>query len=587
MSYKKIMKSVNLNKARMGLSNNIENKKDVLYDKYNNFLPSVYQGPMDRFEKYSMFDAMEQDSTINQAMDIITDYVTQNENEDAFYIDYPKIDSLPESQILALEQKFDEWMRINSWKKRIHGIMREVFKYGDCILIRDPETMILNKVNIYDVMGVTVDNDKTPTEYIIKNVDLNVPLSVASSAQLNPNSLQILNTFNTMMPNSSNNIQNLNVNNGTGYAENDMLPIAAKNVVQLTLNVDDNVIYPFGRSILENIYKIYIQKMLLQDCVLLYRIKNATEKLVFKIPMGGVPAYARRQYLERLKNEMSQRRIPSKETNTPFNTIDVAYNSIPMNEDFWLPIDDNGNGPTVEKLPGGAALGEINDLVYWNNEEIRGLKVPSSWIPYGPSDGNRVNPTSKREIFVQEQRFLLYCTRLQNIVEESFDREFKYYLNEKGVGIDNDSFFLKFYRPANITELTKQEIDQTRLQNCASALGISFISKQYAMRRYLGWTDEEIKENQRLLLQEQAEKLKGKKAFIPQEDQDQIPGLRTIGVDDIPSEYLDTLNLSMNDVGDEVGGLEGNNMPVDNSMDLSDMGGASMGGNEAGGMAGI
>lgn len=575
MSYKKLMKSVNLNKARMGISNNLENKKDVLYDKYSNYLPSVYQGPMDRFEKYSMFDAMEQDSTINQAIDIITDYVTQNENEDTFYIDYPKIDSLPESQVLALEQKFDEWMRLNSWKKRIHGVMREVFKYGDCILIRDPETMILNKVNIYDVMGVTVDNDKTPTEYLIKNVDLNVPLNIASSAELNPQSLQILNTFNTMMPNSSNNIQNLNVNNNSGYGENDILPIAAKNVVQLTLNVDDNVIYPFGRSILENVYKIYIQKMLLQDCILLYRIKNATEKLIFKIPMGGVPAYARRQYLERLKNEMSQRRIPSKETNTPFNTIDVAYNSIPMNEDFWLPIDDNGQGPSVEKLQGGTALGEINDLVYWNNEEIRGLKVPSSWIPYGPADGSRVNPTSKREIFVQEQRFLLYCTRLQNIVEESFDREFKYYLHEKGVEIDTDSFFLKFYRPANITELTKQEIDQTRLQNCAAALQIPFIAKQYAMRRYLGWTEEELKENERLLLQEQAEKLKSKQTFIPQEDQDQIPGLRTIGVDDIPSEYLDDLTTSTSEpMGDEFGGMN-TEMGADTGMG-EDMSGADM-----------
>ena len=29
--------------------------------------------------------------------------------------------------------------------------------------------------------------------------------------------------------------------------------------------------------------------MLLQDCVLLYRIKNATEKLVFNIPVGNIP----------------------------------------------------------------------------------------------------------------------------------------------------------------------------------------------------------------------------------------------------------------------------------------------------------
>lgn len=41
--------------------------------------------------------------------------------------------------------------------------------------------------------------------------------------------------------------------------------------------------------------------MLLQDCILLYRIKNATEKLVFYIPVGGIPRYKRKQMLEKAK----------------------------------------------------------------------------------------------------------------------------------------------------------------------------------------------------------------------------------------------------------------------------------------------
>ena len=105
----------------------------------------------------------------------------------------------------------------------------------------------------------------------------------------------------------------------------------------------------------------------------MYRIKNATEKLVFSIPVGNIPRYKRRQFLEKCKNEMSQRRMPSKDTDGVFNTIDVAYNSISMNEDFWLPVDADGVKPTVEKLPAGTNIGEINDMVYWENLLIRGL----------------------------------------------------------------------------------------------------------------------------------------------------------------------------------------------------------------------
>lgn len=537
-TYRKLMKKVDLKSAHMGISKNTD-KKDVLYSQLNNLLPAVYQGPVDRMAKYSIFDSMEQDSVINQGLDILADYTTQNETDEPFYLDYPYDDSLPEEQTLVLEKKFDEWVKLNSFKKRIHSIIRDTFKYGDTILIRDPETFILNKVNIADVVGVTAANDKTPTEYLIKNVELNVPLSVATTTNQNSYSLQSINTFNMRMMPSSNINNNGQSNNVNGTSDDmNVLPVAAENVVHLTMNIDDNTIYPFGRSVLEPIYKAYIQKMLAQDCVLLFRMKNATEKLVFKIPMGGIPAYMRRQYIERIRNDIYQRKMPSQEGQSPFNTIDVAYNSIPFNEDFFLPIDDNGTSPSIEKITGSSNLGEITDLVWFNNEEIRGLKIPSGWIPYGAQDGQRTVATSKKEILVQEQRFFLYCVRLQNIFEESFDREFKFYLSENGIQIDNDSFYVKFFKPANITELTQQEIDGQRLQNASSAMQIKGIAKQTILKRYLGWTEEEFRENEKLLKQEYAEKLKQADGYIPTEDADQMPGLRSIGISDMPEEYI-------------------------------------------------
>ena len=575
-SYRKLMKKVDLTQAKMGVAQNSEKKRDVLYSKYNNLLPMIYQGPVDRVAKYGIFDNMEQDSVINQGLDILADYTTQNETDEPFYLDYPTSNSLPEEQVLTLEQKFDEWVRLNSFKKRIHSIIRDTFKYGDTVLIRDPETYVLNKVNISDVMGVTVDNDKTPTEYLIKNVELNVPLSIATSADRNSKSLQSINAFNTQMMPSSNqsNIQQPNTLNQNNTNDMSVMLVAAENVVHLTMNIDDNTVYPFGRSVLEPIYKAYIQKMLAQDCVLLFRMKNATEKLVFKIPTGGVPSYMKRQFLERCKNELYQRRIPSKEGESPFNTIDVAYNSIPMNEDFWLPIDDNGTSPSIEKITGSSNLGEITDLVWFNNEEIRGLKIPSGWIPYGAQDGQRTVVTNKKEILVQEQRFFLYCVRLQNMFEESFDREFKYFLTENGMQIDNDSFFVKFFKPANITELTMQEIDTQRLQDASSAMQIPFISKRYLLKRYLGWTEEEFKENEKLLKEEQIEKLKQIETYIPVEDTDQMPGLRSVGVSDVPEEYIKDIEQTLTPEepqGGEMGGAPMGEEPMGGNEEMGGM----------------
>ena len=46
-----------------------------------------------------------------------------------------------------------------------------------------------------------------------------------------------------------------------------------------------------------------------------------------------------------------------------------------------------GVAPKVETLPGGTNLGEIDDLKYFTNKLVRGLRIPSSYLPTGPDDG--------------------------------------------------------------------------------------------------------------------------------------------------------------------------------------------------------
>lgn len=582
MSYKKFLKSIN-SVAHLGVAGNTPSSNvSGLYNKYKNYLPLVYQGPANRLERYAIYDGMEQDPIISWSLDIISDFVSQSDDNEPFKIEYKTFSELPSSQTKTIEKALDNWIKINSWKKRTFSLTREILKYGDVIFIRDPETNILNKVNIYDVIGVVVDENKKPTHYYIRNVDLNVPLKMANNAKDDVETKNLLNTFNGNFPNTINNsTTQLSTSN-----EKDMsiLPIKAEDILHLSLNIDNILLYPFGLSTLEAIYKVYVQKMLLQDCILLYRIKNATEKLVFTIPVGNIPRYKRKQFLEKCKNELSQRRMPSKDSDGVFNTIDVAYNSIPMNEDFWLPVDADGIQPKIEKLQGGQALGEINDMVYWENQLIRGLKVPQSWIPYGPTDGQRTNPSASTNVFVQELRFFKYCVRLQQILIENLDKEFKYFLRKQGINVDEDSFKLAFFEPSNITELTKMNIESQRLNLFASASGSPYISKQFALKNYLGLTEEEYNENQRLLMLELQNTLKDKDVKLPTEDPNQVPGLRTVGVEDIPMDYL-------NDMNDQ---LENGFNNMNNGMGSAGLGGLNgleggdLGGNElSNGMGGL
>ena len=584
MSYNKFVKKISLPKAQMGLSSNADDSLKTLYDRGKNLLPVVYQGPTNRIERYAIYDGMEQDPIISTALDVISEYVSQSKENEPFKIEYSKQVTLPEVQTSTIEKSLDKWVAINDWKKRIFGSVRDILKFGDIIYIRDPQTHELNKCNIYDILGVVVDENKEPTHYIIKNVDLNVPLKIANNAKDDVSTKALLNTLNGTYTNIGNatNANNTVLNSNSvsdPTSEQSILPVKADNVIHLSLNVDNILIYPFGMSILEKVYKTYVQKSLLQDCILLYRIKNATEKLVFNIPVGNIPRNKRMQYIERCKNELSQRRMPSKDSDGVFNTIDVAYSSIPFNEDYWLPVDSDGIQPKIEKLAGGVALGEINDLVYWENQLMRGLNVPSSWIPFGPQDGQRTVPTTTAATYIQEQRFFKYCQRIQNIVIKELDKEFKNYMKLSGINVDESAFQLAFFPPSSITEVTEIEIENSKINLCSAAMNIPYISKQFALKHYLKLTEEEYNENEQLLMQEMQNVLKDKEVKLPIEDKKAVPGLRSVDIADIPQDFINATKDNLdNQMGGLGGGLGGGDLGLGGGEEPMDLGGGESSG---------
>ena len=230
MSYNKFVKKISLPKAQLGISVKSDNLT-ALYNKSTNLLPMIYNGPENRIERYSIYDGMEQDPIISTALDVISEYVSQSKDNDPFQIEYSKQVTLPDIQTSTIEKSLDKWVELNDWKKRIFGLVREILKYGDIIYIRDPQTNVLNKVNIYDVLGVVVNDKKEPTHYIIKNVDLNVPLKIANNAKDDVATKAMMNTLNGTYTNIGNhtNTNNTITNSNVTDPTNDMsiLPVDA------------------------------------------------------------------------------------------------------------------------------------------------------------------------------------------------------------------------------------------------------------------------------------------------------------------------------------------------------------------------
>jgi hypothetical protein len=514
MSWKKYFTPVD--NSQSGSSSTINgtnsgNRPGPAQTNYSSYLPDIYTGSPNRIERYSQYEVMDSDPEVNAALDILAEFCTQKlkDGKSPFSIGWRN--KATNSEVKILGEYMSQWNTLQMFDTRIFRVVRNVFKYGDVFFIRDPETQKWSYVDPSKVVKIIVNESegKKPEQYIIKDLAPNFMNLVAT--QITPN-INPRNNGGGVVPTGGymgtgspqrggNNPGAGSSGNRFGLSETESA-IAAEHIIHLSLSegLDNN--YPFGNSLLENIFKTYKQKELLEDAILIYRIQRAPERRVFHIDVGNMPSHLAMAFVERVKNEIHQRRIPS-QSGGGQNVIDSAYNPLSINEDYFFPVTAEGRGSKVDTLPGGTNLGEIDDLKYFTNKLFRGLRIPSSYLPTGADDSQAsFNDGRVGTAYIQELRFNKYCERLQNLIVSVFDIEFKRFMYYKGMNIDPGLFEVKFNPPMNFASSRQAGLDTERINTFNTIQAVPFMSKRFALKRFLGLTDDEVAENERLWAEE-------------------------------------------------------------------------------------
>ena len=279
------------------------------FKNYQSHLPEVYSGHPNRIERYNQYENMDCDSEINACLDIIAEFATQtNEsNNTPFEVEYT--DTPTNNEIEIIRKQLQQWTKLNQFDQRIFRVFRNTLKYGDQVFVRDPETFELYWVDMTKVVRVIVNENegKRPEQYVIRDINPNFQnLSIAPKQTTDYGS----------NPNSGS-IGGGSSGGGNGPGGNYTQPISggrsrfehtvnetvidAKNVVHLGLSEGLDFYWPFSQSILEMIFKVFKQKELLEDSILIYRVQRAPERRVFYIDVGNMPSHLAMQFVERVK----------------------------------------------------------------------------------------------------------------------------------------------------------------------------------------------------------------------------------------------------------------------------------------------
>jgi hypothetical protein len=502
MAWKKHFRTANTSGQMSPIGNN--SSADPSYRNFASQLPEVYIGHPNRTERYNQYEQMDMDSEVNAALDIIAEFCSQPNTENGTGFDLYFKEKPTDNEIKLLKDQLLQWVNLNQLNKRLFKLVRNTLKYGDQVFLRDPETFKLYWTEMGSVIKVIVNEaeGKEPEQYVIKNLNLNFQNLTATA-------LSSSDTYTNHPQQGGSGGQGSYVQPNVPYsggsrfshAQNEAV-LNAEHVVHISLTEGLDVNWPFGTSILESIFKIFKQKELLEDAIIIYRVQRAPERRVFKIDVGNMPTHMAMAFVDRIKNEVHQRRIPT-QTGGGQNMMDATYNPLSTNEDFFFPVGAEGRGSSVEALPGGSNLGEITDLRFFTNKMFRGLRIPSSYLPTGADDSSSTfNDGRGTTALIQEWRFNQYCMRLQTMIVEKLDSEFKMFMRWRGINIDGQLFELRLNEPQNFAKYRQAEVDAARITAFTQLEAVPYLSKRFLLTRYLDLSEEEMQQNDEMWAEE-------------------------------------------------------------------------------------
>jgi len=361
-----------------------------------------------RIQLYTDYEAMDTESIIASALDIIADEATlKNEANEVL-----QIRSSDENIQRILYNLFYDVLNVefNLWLW-----VRNMCKYGDFYLHLE----IAEKFGVYNVTPLSVYDmvreegmDPQNPSYVCFKID---PMVIAAGGI-----------------------------NSRAKDRDGKIKFENYEIAHFRLLTDANYL-PYGRAYIEPARKTYKQYVLMKDAMLLHRITRAPEKRVFYVDIGNLPPNEVDGYMEKLKNKM--KKTPFMDHNT--GEYNLRYNQMNVMEDFYIPQRGANSNTKIDTIK-GLEYNAIEDVNFLRDEMLAALKVPKAFF------GFEKDLTGKATLAAEDIRFARTVERIQRIVLSELYKIALVHLYTQGFdGASLNNFEIHLSTPSVIYEQEK------------------------------------------------------------------------------------------------------------------------------------
>jgi len=444
------------------------NLNGVIIDKgYHDYLYALID--TDKAKRVADYRIMASYAEISHALDEICDEVLVKDDKGK-YAQLHLSEKLEENQKKEIQKSFEYVMDLFNLNNR-------GWEYFRTLLI-DAEVFFENVINEENKEAGIISLVQIPTEHINPIFD-NVQNMIIKGYLLRK-----------PVPKDDKtggfNVNNRGPSGGPKKDGMELIPLERHQVTYFhshTWNENKTIRLPY----LEVARRAYKQLSLIEDSIVVYRLVRAPERLAFYVDVGNMPAAKAEAYLKRLmQNYWSKRTYDSSQG----GNVNV-YDPQSMLDSYWFARRNGQDGTDVKVLNGGQNLGKLEDLNYFVNKLYKALRVPSS----------RLNPDTKfadgGEILREELKFAKLIIRLQTHFASTIKDTFITHLKLKGLWSEyklrENDISVALNPPSHFAAVRDQQLLQIRWDNLKSATQTeNLVAKSYALKKYLGWNDDEL-----------------------------------------------------------------------------------------------
>jgi hypothetical protein len=421
-------------------------------------------GAYDRMARYSDFQEMEYTPEIASALDIYSEETVSPDDKGNILHIYSE-----NSQIQRLlNELFYDTLNVNfnmtSWA-------RNMCKYGDFFLFNDvsPEHGV---INVFPIAVNEIEREE--------GFDKNDPLAVRYRWVTQGNQL----------------LQNWQVSHFRLLGNDAFLP--------------------YGTSVLEAARRIWRQLILIEDSMLVYRIVRSPDRRVFYVDVGNVPPEEIPNYMEQAQATLKKNQVIDRTS----GRVDLRYNPMSVDEDYFIPVRGGQTGTKVENLGGGTNAAAIEDVQYIQKKLFSALKIPKAYLGYDEGLG------AKATLSQEDIRFSRSINRIQRTIISELNKLAIVHLYCNGFdGHDLLDFELKLTNPSTIAQQQKLELYNTKFTIAQAAKNVeNLVDLKWIKKNIFMMPDEEIDAIDKGLVQDKEQSLQLEAVKLPGTDEEGAEG---------------------------------------------------------------